>query len=370
VTDHQPIRIGIDGRALAVAHSGIGRYIGELCKVLDRLLPYASFFVYSNRPIRMPVESKRWAARIDQFAGVRRLHPLIWLMLRGGALCALDCIDVFWGTMTLLPRLPARTRAVVTVHDLFHMDRSLVPLKYWLSHRLLYNRSLSHANSIVAISDTTARKLQALLGYDVARTVRPGVSERYRPRSADEVEACLRSYGVKRPYLFTVASRYEPRKNLGSLLEAFCGLKADGALHDYTLLLAGAGGSRAIAESPFPRTAEPGTIRALAQVPDDHLALLYCGADVFVFPSTHEGFGIPVLEARACGTKVVATDIPELREAGADDATYVIPTPEGIGAGIMRALGSEKAHCGLACLSNTWEQSGAVFAEVLAEEGR
>jgi glycosyltransferase involved in cell wall biosynthesis len=369
VTSKEPIRVGIDGRELALPYSGIGRYITELCKVLDKLLPRASFFIYSNRPIRMPVESPRWAARIDRLVGVSHLYSLMWLMLRGRSLCELDHIDVFWGTTTILPRLPASIRRVVTVYDLFHMDRRLVPLKRWLSYGLLYKRSLADANSIVAISETTARKLRSLLGYQAADIARPGVSERYRPRPAEQIEVCLRLYGIRRPYIFAVASAYEPRKNLGSLLEAFCGLNVDGVLQDHTLVLAGTGGARALAESPSARTAEPGAIRSLGQVSDDHLVLLYCGAEAFVFPSTHEGFGIPVLEARACGTKVVATDIPELHEAGGDDAIYVMPTVEGIRAGITRALGQQRRQTSVTPKSHRWEESAAVLARLFFDAG-
>jgi glycosyltransferase involved in cell wall biosynthesis len=215
--------------------------------------------------------------------------------------------------------------------------------------------------------ETTARKLHSLFGYDAAAVVKPGVSEHYRPRPAEEVEACLRLYGIKAPYIFTVVSRYEPRKNLGSLFEAFRGLKADGVLKDHTLLLAGGGGSRALAESPLARMAEPGAIRSLGQVPDDHLVLLYCGTDAFVFPSTHEGFGIPVMEARACGTKVVASDIPELHEAGSDDAIYVTPTAEGIRNGIIRAVGQQKTQPGPKPYANAWGESGVRLAKLLTD---
>jgi glycosyltransferase involved in cell wall biosynthesis len=369
VTSKDPIRVGIDGRELALPYSGIGRYITELCKVLDKLLPRASFFIYSNRPIRMPVKSPRWAAKIDRLVGVKHLYSLMWLMLRGPSLCNLDHIDVFWGTTTILPRLPASIRRVVTVYDLFHMDRKLVPLRRWLSYGLLYRRSLADANSIVAISETTARKLHSRLGYQATDIARPGVSELYRPQPAEQIEGCLRLYGIRRPYIFAVASAYEPRKNLGSLLQAFCDLNTDSVLQGHTLVLAGRGGAAALEESPSARVAKPGAINPLGQVSDDHLALLYCGAEAFVFPSTHEGFGIPVLEARACGTKVVATDIPELREAGGEDAIYVMPTVEGISTGITRALGQQRRQVNAIPKSYRWEEGASVLARLLFDAG-
>ena len=81
-------------------------------------------------------------------------------------------------------------------------------------------------------------------------------------------------------------------------------------------------------------------IRRPGYVDDGELPLLYAGADLFVFPSRYEGFGIPVLEARACGTRVVASDQPEIREAGGEGAVYVAPTVEGLTEGILRALKS------------------------------
>jgi len=103
----------------------------------------------------------------------------------------------------------------------------------------------------------------------------------------------------------------------------------------------------------------------LGHVAREHLPALYSGADVFVFPSTHEGFGMPVLEARACGARVVASDISALREAGEDDATYVSPTEEGLRAGILTVLRSP-THKAVRRLWN-WRDSGRILAAALCE---
>jgi glycosyltransferase involved in cell wall biosynthesis len=73
-------------------------------------------------------------------------------------------------------------------------------------------------------------------------------------------------------------------------------------------------------------------------VTDEQLAHLYTGCRAFVFPSRYEGFGIPLLEARACGAAIVASDLPELREAGGDATIYIAPTPEGLREGFHRVL--------------------------------
>ena len=361
------VRIGIDGRDLSRGYTGIARYVAELCKVLNQLLPHALFFIYSNRPFHMPVESPRWLKRVDQYGGAHHLHELVWLMVRGRALCEQDRVDVFWGAMTILPPLRRSTRAVVTVYDLIHMNRELVTLKRWLSHRLLYRRSLSRAHSIMAISETTAEKLYNVLGYRCTTIVRPGISEQYRPYSSHDVDSCLRLFGIQAPYIFAVVSSCEPRKNLRSLLEAFSGLLDDKLFHHYSLVLAGPGGLCANKMSDFTRLVQSGAVRSLGHVRDAHLALLYRGSAVSVCPSTHEGFGLPVLEARACGTSVVATDIPELREAGGKDAIYTAPSADGIRAGIIQALTDVQPKTIALPLSYRWEHSGARLAQVLLD---
>jgi len=106
-------------------------------------------------------------------------------------------------------------------------------------------------------------------------------------------------------------------------------------------------------------------LHSLGFVDDDLLSALYTGADAFVFPSSYEGFGMPVLEARACGTHVVTTDIPELREAGGRDAIYVPPTIDGIKDGIIRALKADRPKP-LDYTGCSWSQSAKILANVLS----
>ena len=101
-------------------------------------------------------------------------------------------------------------------------------------------------------------------------------------------------------------------------------------------------------------------------VDDEALAVLYSGADALVFPSSYEGFGIPVLEARACGTRVVTTDLPELREAGGDDTIYVPPTEHGVRVGMLAALASSRPKP-LPPRDYGWAESARMFASVLTK---
>jgi glycosyltransferase involved in cell wall biosynthesis len=107
--------------------------------------------------------------------------------------------------------------------------------------------------------------------------------------------------------------------------------------------------------------AEGDNIRALGYVEQQDLPGLYTGAEVFAFPSLYEGYGMPVAEALACGTRVLATNIPALREAGGEHSLYVEPTVEGIAAGLLQ---SPRPVAGRHS-RRSWRESAAELADVL-----
>ena len=111
------------------------------------------------------------------------------------------------------------------------------------------------------------------------------------------------------------------------------------------------------------------SVHDIGYVAEDQLPALYSGSDVFVFPSKYEGFGMPVLEARACGTRVVTTDSPELREAGGQNAVYITPTEESLRRGILEALASPRPNL-LTLRNHSWEQSASAMAEVFRRLAR
>lgn len=152
-----------------------------------------------------------------------------------------------------------------------------------------------------------------------------------------EAESRLATMKVSRPYVLAVGTR-EPRKNLAGTMQAMTRLRQQGILEDHRLVLAGSPGwGRDAAGGGTPDWVVP-----LGYVDDDQLAALYVCAEVFVFPSLYEGFGIPVVEALQFGCRVVASDLAELREAGGSDAVYVHPEPAAIADGVKSALSRPK----------------------------
>ena len=229
-------------------------------------------------------------------------------------------VDVLHFSDWMYPPQRAGIRAT-TIHD-------LVPLRFPDSinprtrrmHTAKYRNVERTCDVVFTNSEFTKREVVELLGVpgERVRVAHPGVDPRFRPEGerAD----------LGRPYALTVAT-LEPRKNLGTLLEAHRLLAGD-------LALAVAG------ERGFGRRVEPGPgVELLGYVDDERLAALYRGAAVFVYPSRFEGFGMPIVEAMASGVPVVSSAHESLDEASGDAAVRVDPEDaRAIAAGIGRAI--------------------------------
>lgn len=358
--------IGIDGRPFYGAQAGTGRYVTELCRVLDAELPEASFLVYGNRPIQLPVVSKRWQQRGDvSFLG-SRLPASLWYFLMAGRLAGRDGVDVFWGAANFLPlALPAKIRALLTVYDLvFRLYPQTMGWQHRLAYMLFYRHSLKRAMFTTSISQGTADRLLAIFQKASDMVVRPRAGGQFKAQERSIVEAALRRYAIDFPYFLSV-STLEPRKNLASLIDAMSQLAGEGLLQGVGLVLVGQQGwkSRALVRQLKAASASGLRILQTGYVNDDDLPALYAGAKAVVMPSLYEGFGMPVLEAQCCGARVIASDTPEIREAGGKTSLYIDPSVAGIRQGLLTLLvGGQKAETPIAHPEVGWIQEGRKFA--------
>ena len=197
--------------------------------------------------------------------------------------------------------------------------------------RWLLGRSVRSARLVVTGSSSAREDAIGLLGAPAARTVvvSEGVDSRFR-RPPDLAVAEVRArHGLGEEYVLHLSSG-KPHKNVPRLIEAW-GLAAP-ERGRAVLALAGDAGAQA------PGAAPPG-VRLLGRVDEADLPALYAGARLFVFPSLFEGFGLPVLEAMACGTPVVCSDLSSLPEVAGDAALLVNPRdPRAIAAAVVRLL--------------------------------
>jgi glycosyltransferase involved in cell wall biosynthesis len=252
-------------------------------------------------------------------------------------------MDVFHEPSFIAPFLK-RCPTVVTVHDLAY---KFIPNGFNLRNRLYLNRlikrSLKISDRIIAVSEHTKKDILQNYGIDErkVKVIYEGVDGSFRPINdpQEEIKRLLKTkYGITGNFILTV-SLLSPRKNLVSLIKAFSILKKK-ALIDHQLVIAGRRGwlfkeiFKAAADNEYHRD-----IVFCGFVPHEDLVKFYNAADVFVYPSLYEGFGLPLLEAMSCNCPVVTSAcscIPEI----CSDAALLVNTPDSVGLadGIFRVL--------------------------------
>jgi glycosyltransferase involved in cell wall biosynthesis len=324
------VRIVVDVTPLALPRTGIGNYVLGMLRGLTQAENQHKIVAFSalappgkrrveealgglpleRRLVVVPPKSHYWRT-----AWSRLGHgPVEWLA---------GPLDVFHFSDWMYPPQRSGVRAT-TIHD-------LVPLRHpeWVHPQTyrMHSRKYDHAartcDLIVVNSEFTAGEVVELLGFPRERitVAYPGLSPSFDPDGP--------SHDLGAPYLLTVAT-LERRKNLETLLDAMTILR--GRHPGLRLAVAGAPGWQA-------PSLEAEGIVPLGYVGDLELAALYRGCQAFVYPSRFEGFGIPIVEAMACGTAVVASAHPSMDEASGEAAVRADPdSPEAIAEGIERAL--------------------------------
>jgi len=356
--------------------AGIHQYINNLLHQLPDAAPDFDFTVFagpaafSGRPplARARVQTSRWPTHRPAVRVLweQLVQPLALLRLRPALLHSLAFAS------PLLNPAPA----VVTVYDLSFRR---MPEKFPAAQRLylsaLTASSCRRARRVIAISESTRDDVVRLLGIPAGRVdvAYPGVEARFRPLPRAEVEAFRSRAGLPTCFILYLGT-LEPRKNLGALLAAFARLAP--TVH---LVLAGARGwfytdlfRQVEALNLNDRVHFPGF------VPAEDLPLWYNAAAVFAYPSSFEGFGLPVAEALACGRPVVTSNVSSLPEAGGAAALLVPPQDvDALAEALRRALadrGELGARGPAQAARFTWSATAASTARsyrlALEDEGR
>lgn len=249
-------------------------------------------------------------------------------------------IDIFHGTDSRLPRFK-HAKKVVTIHDLFSVISSKFANARFRYHKInRYYEAIERADLIIADSMNTQRDLVERLEVPRSkiRVIHLGVESKFYPRSEEQIHRVRKKYGLKREYLLYVGT-LSRRKNIGRILRAFTRLCRK-SQREIDLVMAGYlgyGGKEFL--EVLERMQVRDSIHHLGYVEDSDLPALYSGAEVFVFPSLYEGFGLPVLEALACGTPVLSSNNSSIPEVAEDAALLVDPMDEeAIAQGILRIM--------------------------------
>ncbi len=367
------LTIGVDASRTLPAHrTGTEQYSVALLKALMRLPNPHRWRLYAPGPPPddlLPLPAG-WEWRAMPF-------PRLWTHGRLSAEMLRDAPDVLFVPAHVVPLVHPR-HTVVTIHDLGYLHfpethlgrdrRYLDRATQWSAHA---------ARRVIAISRATRDDLVHFLHIPTAKiaVVSHGVSTAMLRPSEDIIAATLARHGITPPYVLALGT-VQPRKNLARLVAAFSALRAAGLPH--TLVIVGRAGwlTDPIYEAVTAQTVTE-HVQFTGYVPDGDVPALYAGADVFAFVSLYEGFGMPALEAMACGAPVVAANMSSLPEVVGDAGLLVDPTDvAAIAAALTRvvsddALRARLVTAGLARATKyTWERCARETLAVLEATAR
>lgn len=231
---------------------------------------------------------------------------------------------------------------VPTIHDVFAVQfPEWVGRRFHLWYSFMMPRLARSARHIVTVSEYSKKGIVEAFGVPEEKisAIHLGVDSRFGVATEDEAEATRRKYGLPRDFIMTLGS-LEPRKNLDRVADAWSALDADGKP---PLAIAGGLDRRVYGDYDAEGLRRHEDIRLLGYVPDEDLPSLYGAATVFVYASLLEGFGLPPLEAMACGATVVVSDTSAMKETHGGMAHLVDPgDAESIADGIRKALEATK----------------------------
>jgi glycosyltransferase involved in cell wall biosynthesis len=336
-------RIGIDFHVAGGIYQGVRTYLANLIQAILATDDESTYIVYTNEP--------------DAFGRWRDNHPNLNLkrlptpsgrlnLLFGFAACAFrDRLALFHSQYVLPLYLPCRS--VLTIHDiLFESHPEFFPKVHRRLLKSFIPLSARRASRIISVSEYTKGEIVKYYGVSDQKitVIHEGASERFGPiLDQGVISKALSRYGMKRKYILFVG-RIEPRKNIAGLLRAFDYVKKRGN-EDISLVIVGQ------QDALFKETELSDTIEAMGLsrdvfftggVSEEDLAILYNGAEVLVYPAFAEGFGLPVLEAMACGTPVITSNTTSLPEVVGKAALTVNPyDSEGIGRALERMLSDD-----------------------------
>jgi len=388
----EAMRIGIDVTSAVTQSAGIGRYTRELVRALLALnAPHAyTLFYASEKRVDQPIGPLPSGARLRRLPFHDKWLARIWhkLQLPIPVELITGPLDVFHSPDFTLPPTRPRARTLLTVHDLSFVrdpDSAVPSLREYLNRAV--RRSVTRAHRVLADSQATKDDLAALFGAPPEKidVLLSGVDARFRPvRDLAALAAVRARYDLGRGPIILSLGTLQPRKNYARLVQAFAQVVGrwwqigSSLMGDVNLAIAG--GKGWLFDSIFAEVKRldlEGRVKFIGFVDEADLPALYSAATVFAYPSLYEGFGLPVLEAMACGAPVIASNVSSLPEVVGDAGLLVDPLDvDAIAAGLIGLLQDASARdaylrAGLQRAAQfTWEKAARQLLSVYDRLGQ
>ena len=376
--------VGINATSLLSPRTGIGQYVYCLGKELGKLGSIDPRYFYghgwSNQLREEPIENiVAVKARIRRFIPRAYVVSRVLTQARFTAGLLRSPVDLYHDPNYLAYRFRGPT--VITVHDISWIRHPETHPKDRLDAMDRYfPRSLEQAVAILTDCEFVKQELVDVFGVSPAK-VRPvllGVSSAFRPHAELECRAALSEHALEYGRYFLSVGTLEPRKNISTLVDAFSKLPAEIQMRCPLVMVGMRGWLTSAIEAKLRPLVDKGVVRLLGYVRDEHMPLIYNGALAFAFPSLYEGFGLPPLEAMACGVPVIVSSSSSLPEVVGNAGVSVEPMDVDAISAAMRQVFEDKRFAsdlsqrGLVRSANfTWrrtaEETTRVYLDAMAE---
>ena len=323
------MRVGIDGYPLSEPRTGVGHYTLELARALALISPQDEFELVSPAPFDPDAQDEIDRANLPNLRTVNPRASSIrghWWSFGLPLYARKAGFDVFHGTNFDVP-FWKRRRSVVTIHDLsalLHPDKHRTRLVR--RARLRLPLVVRAADTIITPTESVKREVCQRLNIRAGKvTAIPSAARAgFQPRPLAQTDSIRKRLGVEDDFLLFVGT-LEPRKNLLTLLKAFEQIAGDSSLRPQLVIAGGEGWLMDEMFAFMKKSAIADRLCLTGYLKDDELCALYSSCKAFIYPSIYEGFGLPPLEAMACGAPVIAGRIPALQEILGNAALLVEP---------------------------------------------
>lgn len=332
------MKIAIDASELANRREdGTQIYLYNLLENIARIDRKNQYFLYYSSEPKKLIES-------PNFKHIVKPWPMYWTQTRLPFLLFQNRPDALFMPIQTLPFIiPFGLKTIITIHDLaFLMYPETFPASDKIKHKVFAWHAIKRADKIIAVSESTRNDIIKFYNVDPEKinVVHHGYDQKlFRPFQNQNdcaiIEQVKTKYNITKPYLLYVGA-LQPRKNILGLVKAFKLLNKC----DYQLVIAG--GKAWLYEELFEyikKSSIKNSVILTGRFETEELPALIWGAEVFILPSFYEGFGLPIIEAMACGTPVITSNISSLPEVAGGQAILIDPNkPEQIAEAIRRVL--------------------------------